>query len=146
MTLLAWLLAAVLTLIAALHVYWGIGGVWPGKDARSCAHAVVGFRGIDAMPSLIASFAVAGVLIAAALVALAVGGIFAQPFAIMSLAGVSIFLGATFLFRGIFGFTPWWRQLTPEMPFARLDMRYYSPFCLLLGFGLVILGIGGFAS
>ena len=31
--------------IAALHAYWGFGGVWPGTDAASCARTVGGFPG-----------------------------------------------------------------------------------------------------
>lgn len=146
MILIAWLLAAILTLIAALHVYWGIGGVWPGTDSRSCARAVAGFKGIEAMPSPSASFAVAAAIIAAALVALALAGVYAQPFERISLAGVALFIGLVFAGRGLAGFTPWWRRLTPEMPFAHLDRRYYSPLCLLLGVGFIALGFSGFAT
>jgi len=146
MTALALILAAVLTLIAALHVYWGIGGIWPGSDPRSCARAVVGFAGIEAMPSTFASFVVAAAIIAAALVALALGGLFASPFDQVPLGGAALFIGLVFLGRGIAGFTPAWRRLTPEMPFARLDMRYYSPLCLLIGAGLAFLALQGFAQ
>jgi len=145
MILLAWLLAAILTLIAALHVYWGIGGVWPGTDSRSCARAIAGFKGIDEMPSASASFAVAAAIVAAALVALALGGVYAQPFERISLAGVALFIGLAFAGRGLLGFTPWWRRLAPEMPFARLDVRYYSPLCLAIGAGFIVLGLSGFA-
>lgn len=146
MMLLGWLLGTVLTLIAALHVYWGLGGIWPGTDQKSCARAIAGFKGVEAMPSWSASFAAAAVIIATALVALALGGAFAQPFLPMSLAGVAVFIGLAFLARGVLGFLPWWRRLTPEMPFARLDVRYYSPLCLMIGIGFVALGIGGFAA
>lgn len=145
MTVLAFLLGAVLTLIAALHVYWGIGGVWPGTDPKSCARAVAGFKGIDAMPSPFACFAVAAAIITAALVVLALGSVFASPFDRLSLTGAALFIALAFLFRGALGFTPWWRRLTPEMPFARLDLRYYSPLCLVLGAGITLLAIEGFA-
>ena len=145
MILLAWLLSAVFTLIATLHVYWGIGGVWPGTDQKSCARAVAGFKGVETMPSPSAAFAVAAVIVAAALVALALGGVFAQPFERLSLAGVAVFVGLVFAGRGVFGFTPWWRRLTPEMPFARLDVRYYSPLCLLIGAAFAVMAIEGFA-
>jgi len=144
MTVLALVLSAVLTLFAALHVYWGIGGIWPGSDPRSCARAVVGIAGIEAMPSMSASLAVAAAIIAAALVALALGGLFASPFEQVPLAGAALFIGLVFLGRGIAGFTPAWRRLTPEMPFARLDMRYYSPLCLVIGAGFAFLALQGF--
>ena len=143
MTVLALLLAAVLTAIAALHVYWGIGGVWPGSDPKSCARAVAGFAGIEAMPSMGAAFAVAAAIIAAALVALALGGLFASPFEQVPLAGAALFIGLVFVGRGIAGFTPAWRRLASEMPFARLDMRYYSPLCLVIGASFVLLAVQG---
>ncbi|TGQ21500.1 DUF3995 domain-containing protein, partial [Mesorhizobium sp. M00.F.Ca.ET.216.01.1.1] len=62
MIILALIISLVLLLITTLHVYWGIGGIWPGTDQASCARAVVGFRGIDEMPSSFASFAVAACL------------------------------------------------------------------------------------
>ena len=146
MTLLATLLGAVLTVIAALHAYWGIGGVWPGTDSRSCARAVAGFKGIEAMPSAAASFAVAAALAVAALVVMALGGVFASPFEPLPLAGAALFVALAFLGRGLLGFTPGWRRRTPEMPFARLDVRYYSPLCLVIGVGIAILALSAFMA
>ena len=101
MTALAVILAAALVVIAALHVYWGIGGVWPGTDARSCARAVVGFAHVEEMPSASAAFAVAAMIVAAAVVALALVGVFAAPFGRVSLAGAALFIALAFLGRGI---------------------------------------------
>ncbi|RUV24468.1 DUF3995 domain-containing protein, partial [Mesorhizobium sp. M5C.F.Ca.IN.020.32.2.1] len=80
MIVLAFALSLVLLLITALHVYWGIGGIWPGRDAASCARAVVGFRGVDEMPAPFASFAVAACLGLATLWPMALEGVFATPF------------------------------------------------------------------
>jgi hypothetical protein len=96
------------------------------------------------MPSMAASFAVAAAIIAAALVALALGSLFASPFDQVPLAGAALFIGLVFVGRGITGFTPAWRRLAPEMPFARLDMRYYSPLCLVIGAGFALLALQGF--
>jgi hypothetical protein len=71
--------------------------------------------------------------------------VFASPFDEVPLAGAALFIGLVFLGRGITGFTPAWRRLAPEMPFARLDMRYYSPLCLVIGTGFAILAVQGFA-
>ena len=146
MTTLAFALSAVLLLITALHAYWGIGGIWPGKDAASCAHTVAGFRGVDEMPSPAASFAVAACLGLATLWPLALEGVFASPFPKEGLAATALLIALVFLGRGIAGFTPWWRRLTPEQPFARLDQRYYSPLCLLIGAGFAILAITEFPT
>jgi hypothetical protein len=141
---LALALAIPLTAIAALHAYWGIGGVWPGTDRASCARAVVGFNNL--MPSPAACFAVAIVILVTLLVALALGGWFATPLDRIRLSGMALLIGLGFLARGVAGYTPWWRRLTPEQPFARLDTRFYSPLCLALGAGFVALSFGGFAS
>ncbi|TGQ88787.1 DUF3995 domain-containing protein [Mesorhizobium sp. M00.F.Ca.ET.151.01.1.1] len=141
MILLAFVLSFVLLLITVLHVYWGIGGIWPGRDAASCAHAVVGFRGVDEMPTPFASFAVAACLGLATLWPLALIGFFASPFPKEGLAATSMLIGLVFLGRGIAGFTPWWRRLAPQQPFAWLDTSLYSPLCLLIGLGFAALAI-----
>ncbi|MER9894606.1 DUF3995 domain-containing protein [Mesorhizobium sp. M0119] len=141
MIILASALSSVLLLITALHVYWGIGGIWPGRDAASCARAVIGFRGVDEMPAPFASFAVAACLGLATLWPMALEGIVATPFPKAGLAATSLLIALVFLARGIAGFTPWWRRLTPEQPFARLDLRYYSPLCLLIGLGFAVLAL-----
>ncbi|MDX8491014.1 DUF3995 domain-containing protein [Mesorhizobium sp. VK22B] len=146
MTILAFALSFVLLLITTLHVYWGIGGIWPGSDAKSCAHAVVGFRGVDEMPSPVASFAVGGCLALATLWPLALEGVFAAPFPKEGLAATALLIGLVFLGRGVAGFTPWWRRLTPEQPFARLDQSLYSPLCLLIGASFAILAITEFPA
>ena len=146
MILLAFALSFVLLVITTLHVYWGIDGIWPGRDGASCAHAVVGFRGVDEMPTPFASFAVAACLTLATLWPMALEGVFASPFPKIGLAATSLLIALVFLARGIAGFTPWWRRLTPEQPFARLDIRYYSPLCLALGLGFAVLAVTEFPA
>ena len=120
MTVLAIVLALLLAALAALHAYWGIGGVWPGVDAADCARRVGGLRGARTMPGPGACFAVAGALATAALIAPATAGIFGTRVATLAaLAGLVVVL--VFLGRGIAGFTPAWRSITPEQPFATLD-------------------------
>lgn len=138
------IVALLLFAIAALHAYWGFGGVWPGTDAASCAKTIAGFRGVNTMPGPGASLAVTAALAVAALIALVRGGWLLPPlpgalFALGALGAALVFLG-----RGIAGFTPAWRRITPEQPFARLDVRYYSPLCLLIGLALLLLALKGF--
>ncbi|BBD35489.1 hypothetical protein Amn_03690 [Aminobacter sp. Y103A] len=146
MIVLAFALAFVLYLIAAIHAYWGLGGVWPGTDQASCARAVVGARGIRTMPTPFACFAVTACLIVVTLWPLALVGVFATPFPKPGLAASALMVALVFIGRGIAGFTPAWRRLSPEMPFARLDRQYYSPLCLVIGTGFVILAFNGFQS
>lgn len=140
-TALALALSAILLCLTTLHVYWGIGGIWPGKDQASCAHAVVGFRGVDEMPGAFASFAVAACLGLATLWPLALLGITATPFPRAGLATTATMIALVFLARGFAGYMPAWRRMTPTEPFATLDRRYYSPLCLIIGLGFVILVI-----
>lgn len=143
MSMIATAAACVLFVIAALHAYWGMGGVWPGVDEESCARTVTGFAGRDKMPGAVASFAVVAALALAALVALARGGLIATPVPPVLVLLATLGAMAVFLGRGVAGFTPPWRRLTPEMPFARLDVILYSPLCLFLGAAFAILAAFG---
>ena len=46
---------------------------------------------------------------------------------------------AVFLARGIVGYTAWWATMTPEPNFRLNDRRVYSPLCLFLGLGFLVL-------
>lgn len=146
MTFLAATIALVLVALAALHAYWGFGGVWPGRDAEDCVRRVAGFSGVRRMPGPGPSFAVAAALLAAAALVTREGGLIATSvhagfFSFATLCAALVFLG-----RGIAGFTPAWRRLTPEQPFATLDVRYYSPLCLAIGAGMAILALQGLTA
>ena len=141
MIVLATILTVVLAAIAALHAYWGFGGVWPGRDSADCARRTGGFRGARTMPGPAACFAVAAVLAIAALIPIFLAGRFGVLALLAGLAVAFVFLG-----RGVAGFTPAWRRLTPDEPFATLDVRYYSPLCLAIGAGFVSLIFWEFLS
>ncbi len=137
MTLLLTLLSATLGALALVHAYWGFGGFWPGTDERSLARTVVGVEGIERMPQPASCFLVAfGLLVAAFWPHVLLGRIGPTlPGWFLDLGGVGA--AAIFLARGLVGFLPAWRRMTPEQPFARLDHVFYSPLCLLLGLGLL---------
>lgn len=139
MTLLGWVTALILAVLAGLHAYWGLGGVWPGTDPKSCALTVAGFKGIDRMPPPASAFGVAAALAAVALIALTLGGAIDLPLPAMLVSLAGLGAAAVFVGRGIVGFTPAWRRLTPEMPFARNDRFFFSPLCLMIGAALIIL-------
>lgn len=147
MMLLASIVALVLAAIAALHAYWGIGGLWPGSDSADLARRVAGFRdGGGSTASPVACFFVAAALCFCAVVALVLGGMIASPFPFFILGPAALIITIVFLGRGIAGYTPAWRRLTPVQPFARLDRLYYSPLCLLIGAAFFTLGIRGFSA
>jgi hypothetical protein len=93
------------------------------------------------MPSALASFAVAACLCLVTLWPLALAGVFASPFQQPGLVATAMMIGLVFLARGIAGFTPWWRRLASEQPFASWDVRYYSPLCLMIGAGFIVLAL-----
>jgi hypothetical protein len=128
------LLSLALLTIAAIHAYWGLGGVWPEKSAAELARAVVG-DGRSRMPPPGACFAVAALL--------AIVG--AWPWLIVARAGSDLVLAgglaisAVFFLRGLAGYSPRWRARHAVEPFASRDRSLYSPLCLMLATGFLAL-------
>ena len=145
MTFIASLMGTVLIALAALHAYWGFGGFWPGTDALSLSRIVGGFRKAS-RPSAAACFMVALALGGAAMVAFALGGISLALLPPQLLLPASIVLTFVFLGRGAAGYTAAWRRITPMQPFARLDRQCYSPLCLAVGVGFLVLIVAGLAT
>lgn len=139
MTAPAYIAATILFVIAVFHIYWAFGGVWPGKDEASAARTVAGFEGMTKMPPPAAAIAVALAVSVAALLALALAGTISLPMPDWLVRLASWGAAAVFISRGIAGYMPAWRRLTPEQPFATLDKRLYSPLCMLLGLCFVVL-------
>ncbi len=127
------LAAAIFTLIAAIHAYWALGGLWPGHDPDSLARIVVGGQPGMRMPGVVATWTVVGVLTGAALTVLGASGIIVLPMT-QSLLRLAAYAGAgVLLLRGLEGFVDTRiRPTTVGSPFARLNVRFYSPLCLML--------------
>jgi hypothetical protein len=127
-------LSAVLFVVAALHAWWGLGGTWPERTAGDLARAVVG-DGRTRMPPPWSCFSVAALLVLVA----------AWPWAMLAAPGsqpvlvVGIVAAAVFFVRGMAGYSPRWRRRFSAEPFATRDMRLYSPLCMILGTGLMVL-------
>ena len=144
MTVLALMLTAALLLIAVTHAAWGVGIVRPAADETSLARTVVGAKGVTRMPSPVACFSVAVVLLAIACWPLWRVGMIGSPLPERPslLAGSAIAGGLAA--RGFASYVPAWRRLVPEEPFATLDRALYGPLCLLLAAGFAVLRmIGG---
>lgn len=124
------ILSCVLVPVAALHLLWGIGYWVPIQDEAALARAVVGAKGMVRMPGPVPCALVVVALL----------------FAVMCLwwpaSGLRSWtvgaIGAVFLARGAVAYTAFWRKLTPEQPFATLDMCCYAPLCLALGLGFLV--------
>jgi hypothetical protein len=130
-------LMAILTGIAVLHAYWGLKGRWPSKDEAGLAGMVVGKTPGGKMPHPVACFAVAlAILAGVGLIALTSFVQTPEPWKGLSRIGYGIF-AAVFIARGAAGYIPViWRR-SAGTAFVRLNTRYYSPLCLLLGAGLI---------
>jgi hypothetical protein len=134
MTFVAGFLSAVLLAIAALHAYWGVGGLWPAASAAELARTVVG-DGRTRMPAPWSCFAVAILLV---LVALWPWLLLSHPVSQPVLA-VGVVFAAVFLIRGLAGYSPRWRARFSAEPFATRDRRLYSPLCMVLATGFMVL-------
>jgi hypothetical protein len=132
--LLAGLVAGVLFLLAAVHLYWGFGGRWPGRDETSMVEHVVGrTRGMKA-PGLVASAAVA--------LALAIGGGLVLASALPPtrlepwLRAARWGLFVVFAGRGLATYVPPAFRYAEGTPFWRLNRRAYGPLCLAIALGI----------
>ncbi len=134
MSALAAALAAVLFLgTAALHAYWALGGCWPGRDPESLARIVVGGPPGMGFPGPGATWSVVVVLVGAAVTALAAAGVvqLSAPFGLVR--GAALLGAAVLVLRGLEGFVDTrFRPDTVGSPFERLNVRVYSPLCLVL--------------
>jgi len=131
------LIFVVLLAVAIAHFMWAIGSPWPIRDPALLARTVIGRPGVTRVPRL-ASLAVSILVLAA--------GVFALSLADHTAGGwwlsvVGLVLAAMFLGRGAIGYTAGWRARFSEEPFATLDRKNYSPLCIALGVGYLLLVI-----
>jgi hypothetical protein len=133
-------LAIVFAALAALHVYWAIAG-----GAAEVASAAIPTRTDGAplfRPSARSTLAVAAALIAAAVVVLGRGGVFAFDIPAILYRVGAWGLAAVLLLRAIgdFRYVGLFKR-ERRSAFARWDSAVYSPLCAVLGAGVVYLAI-----
>ena len=121
--------------IALVHFIWALGSTYPVKDSKTLAKTVAGFRDIEKMPPRILTAVVGLFILGAGIWVLAM----ADPMDSFTLTMGGIILTLIFLGRGIFGFTKKWAELTPEQPFRSLDKKLYSPLCVGVGIGILVI-------
>lgn len=136
MTIVAPTVIVTLVAIALLHLAWGLGLPWPGADETRRVATVIGMRGVTRMPGLIPCLVVCAALLTVAALTwwqAKAPGLLPQ---LALLAAACVFLA-----RGVAAWTPGWRAMAPQQPFARLDALVYGPLCLALGAGLVFIAL-----
>lgn len=123
-------ISATLSLIASIHIYWLMGGNWPGTDRRDLIDRVVG-RG-DQYPSPAINTVVIAVFLLMAVLPWVQIGSLPSPLDEKVTRGVTYFFAAVFLLRGSVGYLPQ-VQIRATAKFNTLNTRIYSPLCLSLG-------------
>lgn len=127
----------ILTALAGLHVYWGVGGLWPGKTEAELLSRVVGLRR-GVMPGPGACFAVALALLSAAYIVAVRQGAprlgLSDTLWTLGYWGV----GAVFLLRGIAAYAPGVFSYAIGTPFYDLNRHYYGPLCLAIAAAMAI--------
>ena len=135
--LIAALIFVVLLAVAIAHFLWSVGSRWPIRDPELLARTVIGKPGVTRVPKL-ASFVVSLLILAAGVLALSLADDTAGGW---WLTLIGVVLAAVFLGLGAIGYTERWRATFSVEPFATLDLKNYSPLCIALGVGYLILVI-----
>lgn len=127
------LAATTYLVLAGLHAYWACGGLWPGTDRDSLNRLVVGGPQGMRGPGPIATWVVVAVLVGAASTVLGGAGVVESPIPRAWLRSAALAGAVVLLLRGLGGFFDTaLRPATRGSPFARLNVRLYSPLCLIL--------------
>lgn len=140
MIFVAGVVALILSSLALLHVYWAFGGGWGAKDAVPHYEGKPLFK-----PGPGACTAVAALLVLAAAVVWSKAFGWLPPSLPTYWSTVGTF-GVALVFMGrAVGDFRWVGVFKRERSsrFARLDSRVYSPLCLLLGIGALLVAVGG---
>jgi hypothetical protein len=122
--------------LALLHIYWGAGGKW--GIAASIPTKKDGKKLID--PGPLACFIVAsGLLVFAFFISIKTQLILFNIPGWLLNSGLWI-IAAIFLLRAIgeFKYIGFFKKIT-STPFGKMDTKYYSPLCLLIGLSIIIL-------
>ena len=128
-----------LTSIAALHIAWGFGVVWPAKNEKQLVSWVVGAKGMQKMPSLSQCLLAGSGIFGFGVVALLVGNAIQTPLPPKFVTALGALTAFVFAGRGIAGYFPQWRRRFPQQPFATFDQYSFAPLCLVLAAGYAVL-------
>lgn len=133
----AYYITTIMIIIALFHIYWALGGLWPGTSSQDLLDKVVGSG--ECFPGKIACLMVTVVFVVMALL----------PLIIVKLIHVNIdadflyvstaFFCLIFFIRGFALYLPVLKKRA-HSKFNYLNGRVYSPLCISLGISeLVIL-------
>ena len=135
MNIWALVLTSFLIVLALLHLYWAVGGRWPGHDDQSMVERVVGRTPGMKAPRFWLAFAVTVALMMSAALVAVTGGLVPHPNLPWGKSIVSLgfwISGAVFAVRGVAGFVPGVFRYAEGTPFMQLNQWFYSPLCLAI--------------
>jgi hypothetical protein len=136
--LVAIVIVAVFVVLALVHAYWAFGG----RTAWLAAIPEVGNRPAF-IPSAVATFLVAVALLACAGLIAATAGVLAVPVSPSVLTWLTFALALVLLLRAVgdFKLVGFFKRVRGTN-FARWDTVIYSPLCLALSLGALIVALG----
>jgi hypothetical protein len=139
-TFIASIVVLVLCALALLHLYWAAGGGWGAKDAVPHREGKPLLK-----PGPGACILVAAMLFMAAAVVWSKAAGWSPPFLPRYWSAVGTFAVALVFIGRAVGDLRWVGFFKSERSsrFARLDSRLYSPLCLLLGAGALLVAVIG---
>jgi Protein of unknown function (DUF3995) len=134
------LIIVLLLTIALLHLYWGLGGFWPGHDEASLVDMVIGAPAGTPIPPLWACVVVVICLLipVVCVVRFRFWGGAKLPTWIEWLLHAALWTSAlVFLARGASTYVSPLLEATKGTAFYELDRAIYAPICLFLGAALI---------
>jgi hypothetical protein len=134
----AYTLVPIMLFLSAIHIYWGHGGLWPGKTKQELVDKVFG-QGSE-FPSIGACYFVAFGILLAAVGALLVAHPAATDLNSGYVHGFNGFISLVFLGRGLLAYLPAVEK-NWNPTFISLNRRIYSPLCIAVGTGFLVLAI-----
>ncbi len=143
MTYVALAIFLLLGTVAALHVGWAFGMVWPAKDPQSLASMVIGQPDLQQVPGRPLTLGVALAIFAAALCAPWAAGLISLPLPDWMATLSPYVLALIFTARGIATYIPNGPLSNTVEPFHSLDWTYFAPLCLLLAAGYASIALNG---
>jgi hypothetical protein len=143
MTAIALALTIIVAAIGILHAYWAAGGLWPGTSPAELSNIVVGNPRARDMPAPRLTALVTAMIAGVAAWPLLLSPLVSRHLAPELAAAGTWAIAAVFLLRGVAGLTPWMAKRHAAEPFASYNRKYYSPLCLALGAGFLILATQG---
>jgi hypothetical protein len=126
----------VMLALAFIHIYWGHGRNWPGKNRQDLVDKVYG-EGTQ-FPSIYACYAVAVTLTIAGLIPLFSVGVFSVS-KLSSISWLNYLIAMPLLIRGLGGYLPVLEKKWTKV-FVHYNRIIYNPLCIGLAISYAFFG------